>query len=134
MAETHGRKTFVSLATANISTFTDSTTYNRGADEHDSTAYGAEGHEVNGGLQTGSITIGGKYVTGVAGPRAVIAPLLGTLVPFVYRPQGTGSLLPEDTATVHVRSYNQSSPVADIVRWTAELTVSGVVIYGSQAV
>jgi len=133
MAESHGKETYVSLDGDDISTFTDSTTYNRGADEHDSTCYGAEGHEFTGGLKTGTITIGGKYVTGATGPRAVIAPLLGTKVPFVYRPEGTGSALPEDTATVLVKTYNQSSPVADIVRWTAELTVSGVVTAGTQA-
>jgi len=133
MAESHGKKTYVSLDGDDISTFTDSTTYNTGADEHDSTCYGADGHEVAGGLKTGGITIGGKYTTGATGPRAVIRPLLGTKVSFVYRPEGTGTTLPEDTATVLVKAYNQSSPVADIVRWTAELTVSGVVTYGAQA-
>lgn len=134
MAEAHGKETYVSLDGDDISTFTDTTTYNGGADEHDSTCYGADGHEfAAGGLKTGSITIGGKYITGATGPRAVIRPLIGTKVPFVYRPEGTGSTLPEDTATVFVKTYNQSSPVGDIVRWTAELTVSGVVTYGTQA-
>lgn len=134
MPETHGSETYVSLDGDDISTFTDSCTANKGADEHDSTCYGADGHEfANGGLKTGSYTIGGKYVTGASGPRAIIAPLVGTKVPFVYRPEGTGSTLPEDTATVYVKAYNQSSPVADIVRWTAELTVSGVVTHGTQA-
>lgn len=133
MAEAHGSETYVSLDGDDLSTFTDNVAYNTGADEHDSTCYGANGHEFVGGLKTGSVTIGGKYVTGVAGPRAVIRPLLGTKVSFVYRPEGTGSTLPEDTATVLVKTYNQSSPVADIVRWTAELTVSGVVAYGTQS-
>lgn len=133
MPESHGKDTYVSLAATDISTFTDSTTYNQGADEHDSTCYGAEGHEFTGGLKTGTVTIGGKYVTGASGPRAVIAPLLGTKVAFVYRPEGTGTALPEDTATVLVKAYNQSAPVADIVRWTAELTISGVVTPGTQA-
>jgi len=132
MPEAHGKETYVSLDGDDISTFTDTTTYNTGADEHDSTCYGAEGHEFTGGLKTGSITIGGKYMTGATGPRAIIAPLVGTKVPFVYRPEGTGSTLPEDTATVLVKAYNQSSPVADIVRWTAELTVSGVVTPSTQ--
>lgn len=133
MPESHGRLTFVSLAATDISTYTDTTTFNQGADEHDSTAYGAVGHEFAGGLKTGSITIGGKYVTGATGPRAVIAPLLGTVVSFIYRPEGTGVGKPQDTANVLVKAYNQSSPVADIVRWTAELTVSGVVTPTTQA-
>lgn len=133
MAEAHGKETYVSLDGEDLSTFTDSTTPTSAADEHDSTCYGADGHEyASGGLKTSAYTIGGKYITGATGPRAVIQPLVGTKVPFVYRPEGTGSTLPEDTSTVFVKSYNQTSPVADIVRWTAELTVSGVVTYGVQ--
>lgn len=133
MPEAHGKETYVSLAATDISTFTDSTVFNQGADEHDSTCYGAGGHEFTGGLKTGTVTIGGKYVTGPTGPAAVIEPLLGTKVTFVYRAEGTGSGLPQKSATVLVKAYNQSAPVADIVRWTAELTVSGVVATSTQA-
>lgn len=134
MAEQHGRHTFVSLDGTDISAFTDNVASNGTADEHDATCYGAEGHEfAEGGLLTHKYTIGGKYVKGATGPRSIIEPLKGTKVAFIYRPEGTGAALPEDTSTVHVKTYNQSSPVADIVRWTAELTVSGVVTYGVQA-
>jgi hypothetical protein len=40
---------------------------------------------------------------------------------------------PQRSATVLVKSYNQSAPVADIVRWTAELTISGTVSNTAQA-
>ncbi len=132
MPEAHGKDTYVSLAGDDISTFTDSTTFEREADEHDSTAYGMDDKEVVGGLRGGKVTIGGKYVTGATGPAAVIEPLLGTKVPFIYRAEGVGTGLPEKSCTVHVKSYNQSSPVADIVRWTAELTISGAVTTSTQ--
>lgn len=132
MPEAHGKDTYVSLADDDISTFTDSTTFEREADEHDSTAYGMDDKEVVGGLRGGKVTIGGKYVTGATGPAAVIEPLLGTKVTFIYRAEGTGTGLPEKSCTVHVKSYNQSSPVADLVRWTAELTISGAVTTSTQ--
>jgi hypothetical protein len=62
MAESHGKLTYVSLDGTDISTFTDSTTKNRGADEHDTTCYGSDDHTFTGGLLTGTVTIGGKYV------------------------------------------------------------------------
>jgi hypothetical protein len=133
MAESHGKLTVVKLNAVALSTFTDSTTFEREADEHDSTAYGVNDHEVVGGLLAGKITIGGKYVTGVSGPAAIIEPLLGTKVTFLYQAEGTGTTKPQRSCTVLVKSYNQSSPVADIVRWTAELTISGAVDSTPQA-
>lgn len=133
MAEAHGKETYVSLDGDDISTFTNNTTFERESDEHDSTCYGVDDKEVVGGLRGGKVTIGGKYITGAAGPAAVIEPLLGTKVTFIYRAEGTGTGLPQKSCTVLVKSYNQSSPVADIVRWTAELTISGAVTPTTQA-
>lgn len=133
MAESHGKLTVVKLNAADISAFTDSTTFERAADEHDSTCYGVDDHEVVGGLLGGKITIGGKYVTGASGPATVIEALLGTKVAFIYQAEGTGTTLPQRSCTVHVKSYNQSAPVADIVRWTAELTISSAVDDTAQA-
>lgn len=132
MAEAHGKLTVVKLNAADISVYTDSTTFEREADEHDSTAYGVNDKEVVGGLLGGKVTIGGKYITGATGPGTVIEALLGTKVAFVYRAEGTGTTKPERACTVLVKSYNQSSPVADIVRWTAELTISGAVTTTAQ--
>ncbi len=133
MAESHGKETAVTLNSTDISAFTDNTTFEREADEHESTCYGVDDKEVAGGLRGGKVTIGGKYVTGASGPAAIIDPLLGTKVAFTYQAEGTGSGLPEKSCTVLVKTYNQSSPVADIVRWTAELTISGAVTTTTQS-
>lgn len=133
MAESHGKLTVVKLNATAISAYTDSTTFEREADEHDSTCYGVDDKEVVGGLKGGKVTIGGKYVTGVSGPGPIIEALLSTKVAFVYQAEGTGTGKPQRSCTVHVKSYNQSSPVADIVRWTAELTISGAVDSTAQA-
>ena len=127
MAESHGKLTVVKLAATDISAFTNTTTFEREADEHESTCYGVDDKEVVGGLLGGKVTIGGKYITGMSGPAALIEALLGTKVAFIYQAEGTGASKPQRSCTVHVKSYNQSAPVADIVRWTAELTISGAV-------
>lgn len=133
MAEVHGSLTKLLLAAFDISTFTDKCDAKHAADEHDSSCYGATGHEVTPGLKVIGYSIGGKYVNGATGPRVKVQALVGTKVAFESRPEGTGVGLPTETSTVHVKEYNQSQPVADIVRWTAELTVSGVVTFGTQA-
>jgi hypothetical protein len=133
MAEVHGSETAVLLGANNISAFTDKCDGKYAADEHDSTCYGAQGHEYATGLKVTGYSIGGKYTDGATGTRLYVKALVGTKVAFEHHPEGTGSGLPKETGTVHVKEYNQSQPVADIVRWTAELTVSGVITFGTQA-
>jgi hypothetical protein len=133
MAFTHSKNTYVSLADNDISSFANSTTYNRSADSHDVTTYGNLAKRYHGGLLDGTVTIGGTYDDSATGPRAVIQPLLGTTVEFVFRPEGTGSGKPEDTVQVVVTAYNESSPVADMVQWTAELQMDGAPVSADQS-
>lgn len=134
MAEVHGAETVILLDDEDISAFTDKSDGKYTNDEHDSTCYGAEGHEVaEAGLAKDAYSIGGKYVNGASGTAAFVKAKKGLKVPFVKRPEGTGVGLPEETSIVRIKEYNESSPVADIVRWTAELTVSGKVTFGVQA-
>jgi hypothetical protein len=134
MARQHGKDTVVKLNAVDISTYTNSTTFNRSAAIHDTTGYGVDDTKNDPGLKGGTITIGGWYdTTALTGPGAAIEPTLGTKVAFVYQIEGTGSGLPQKTCTVVVGAYNESSPVADYVSWTAELTIDGAVNTTAQA-
>lgn len=125
MAFVHGKDTVITLGGDDLSAYTNSTTHNRSADSHDVTTYGKDSHVFVGGLKNGTATIGGIYDnTAATGPRAVIVPLLGTTTEFVFKPEGTGTGKPQDTVDVVVTAYNESSPVADMVQWTAELQFS----------
>jgi len=125
MADSHGKLTVIILAGNDLSQYCDSSDFKRGADEHDRTTYGKNAHVVRGGLLNGSATIGGIYdTTAGTGPRAVIRPLIGTNVAYVRRVEGTGVGKPQDSVNVLVKSYVETSPVADLVRWSAELTLS----------
>lgn len=136
MGQVHASKTYVSIDDNDISTFTNSTTYNRSADSHEVTTYqpavAKPAKRFHGGLLDGTITIGGTYDDSATGPKAVIEPLLGETVEFIYRPEGTGVGKPEDTVEVLVTAYNQSSPVADMVQWTAELQMNGAPVVADQ--
>lgn len=135
MAKVHGKGTFVSLDASDISSYTNSTVFNRESDTHDTTAYGVDDHEHDPGLLLGTITIGGFYDdTAVTGPAEAIEPLLGTTVEFVYQAKGTGSGLPQKSCNVIVQNFNVSAPVADMVTWTSELLITGSVDRTAQAV
>lgn len=121
------------LDAATLTDFVDTVTFTESADALDITTFGNDGHRKRGGLTDGNIAIGGVYDTTTAGPHDDIQPLIGTIVTFAWRPEGTGSGLPAVTGSVLVQSYVESSPVADIVRWTAALAIDGNLTAANQA-
>ncbi len=129
----HGKDTYISLNAANLSTFVNTSELSREADEHDVTTYGKAAHVVQGGLLGGKASMAGIYDnTAGTGPRAVIRPLIGTVVTLIRRPEGTGAGKPQDSVSVHVKSYVETNPVADMVAWSCEMTLSDVVTSTTQ--
>ena len=121
------------LDSEDLSDFIDTVTFTGSADSLDVTTYGNGGHRKRGGLTDGSISIGGVYDTTAGGPRAIVKPLVGTVAAFDWRPEGTGTGKPKSTGSVLVQNYVESSPVADIVRWTAALEIDGDVTDADQS-
>ena len=132
MARVHAKDTVVLLNGNDLSAFCNTSNFNRSGDEHDVTTYGKDDHVFDGGLGTGESTIGGFYDNTAAGPKAIIEPLINTVVTLIRRPEGTGSGLPQESVDVLVRSYNESSPVADWVTWEAQLRHSDAVTRTTQ--
>jgi hypothetical protein len=128
----HGKDTFVSLAGNNISPYSNTTDWEKSADEHDTTTYGKSAHVFQGGLLTGKCSIGGIYDNTVGGPRAVVNPLIGQVVALIHRPEGTGVGKPQDACQVLVKNYKESSPVADMVQWAVEFTISDTITSTTQ--
>lgn len=133
MADVHTKNTYISVNAVVLTTFCNQSEFDRGADEHDTTCYGDNDHTFAGGLGTGKFTFGGIYDDGAAGPRDTLEPLIGTVVALVRRVEGTGSGKPEDTCNILIKNYKESSPIADVVRWSCEATVSGAVTSANQS-
>ncbi|ONI73080.1 hypothetical protein ALI144C_44835 [Actinosynnema sp. ALI-1.44] len=133
MGTVHSKKTVILLDGNDISTFTNSSDWDRNADEHDTTCYGMDDATYEGGLRRGSFPIGGVYDDTATGPKAVIEPLVGTKAELITRPEGTGPGKPESTVEVLVKSYKETAPVADMRQWSADLTMSGAVVTADQA-
>lgn len=134
MSFVHGRDTYFSLGGVDLSAYTNTSSFTRGADSHDVTTYGKGAHVFQGGLGLNSANAAGIYDSAAGtGPRAVIEPLVGTNVTLVRRPEGTGTGKPQDSVDALVTSYVETSPVADMVTWAVELQCSGDVASTTQA-
>jgi hypothetical protein len=134
MAQVHGKDGAILVGTADCSPFTNSIDWDSSADTHDTTTFGATGHTYAGGLTDGKVSLKGIYdTTAITGPRAAVQAKLGLTVAFKYRPEGIGTGKPETSCQVVVNSYKESVPVADMVTWEAELTISGAATTTTQS-
>ncbi len=134
MAFVHGRGAVVLLDSDALSAFVNNTGVEVSADSHDVTTYGKNAHVFQGGLKAGTTTISGIYdSTAVTGPGAVIRPLVGTVVPFTWRPEGTGSSKPQLVVDVLVGKYVETAPVADMITWSCDLQHSDDADYTAQS-
>lgn len=126
MSFVHGKSTYVSIDGFDISAYTNTSTFTRGQDSHDTTTYGKDDHVYSGGLRNNTVNLGGIYDTVSGGPGAVFRDIhdAAALVTFIRRCEGTGSGKPQESVSVLVTSYVETNPVADMVTWTAELQCS----------
>jgi|SRR5688500_13418584 len=123
----HGKDTFISIGGVDLSTFTKTTDFTDTDDMHDVTTYGNERKRYHAGLGDGTITIGGVYDNGAAGPRPTLKGFKAAKVPepFILRPEGTGAGRAQSLVDVLVSSYKESLPVDDMVTWECELQMDG---------
>lgn len=137
MTFVHGRHTKVTINAIDLSTFTKTTSWEGSVATHNTTTYGPtrEDESFAAGLGTGKITISGVYDDGVAGPDAILEPLMNAkaAIEFVLMVKGAGTGLPQKSCDVIVTSFNASDPVDDMVQWTSELQRTGPVDRAAQA-
>ena len=60
----HGKGTVFKLDSTDISAYCKTSEVTDGADEHDVTGYGADGHGYQGGLRAAKVTVSGTYYSG----------------------------------------------------------------------
>lgn len=131
----HGKDTYFSLEDSggsterNIGPYVNSATFARQNDTHDTTCYGAEGHTFITGLTNGTITVAGLWdKTALVGSATVLDALLDldtTTMTFVYGPEGNTAGQVKYTGEAILQSLDHSSPVADLVTFSATLQITG---------
>lgn len=127
-ASSHGSKTALSVAASAIGVWTTASELKRVADKSETTAYGSVGHEYadDEGLKAHAFTCSGWYdKTATTGTEAVLGGQEGQNLTIVYGPEGSTTGLPRHTFTGHLDDFTLTTPVADIVKWSATFTVSG---------
>ncbi len=135
MAFVHGKSTIVTIDGDDLSAYTNNTQFNRSGDSHDTTTYGKTAHTFQSGLKGGTATISGIYdSSAAAGPGGVLRPLVaGAAVTFIYKPEGTGTGKPQASVSVIVTAYEETSPVADMITWSATLQFSDAITDTTQS-
>lgn len=133
MARVHSKNTVVLLGSDDLSEHLNDSDWTRSPESAKLTTYGQDNNVYGGGLGDGSTDLAGFYDSSTSsGPAAVLLPLVGTNTTLVYRPEGTGSGLPERSVGVLVGEYKETHPVADYVGWTLKLQHSGDVTSTTQ--
>lgn len=133
MAFAHGKNTEIELDSNDLSGFCNTSQLDQESDEHDVTHYGADDYSYSGGLLKGAFTMGGTYDDSATGPKAVIEPLIGTVVTLLRRPVGTGTGKPQESVNVLVKKYTETNPVAGMITWQCDMTKSGPITRTTQA-
>ena len=130
-----GSDVVVILNGTDISPFCTSVEQARSIGLVDITPYGSPGRTHTSALTDGVVNIAGLYDTDdTFGPKALIEPLLGSTATMTYRPEGAAPGGPEQTYSVLVASYREVAALYDMIRWTAQLQVSGTVATAVTAV
>lgn len=132
MSKQHGRFTVITFNASEVKGTTSQ--LERGGDSHDVSEYGDTDHVVAAGLGTGSFTMSGTYDNTLStGPRAVLRPLINTITPITRAPEGVGTGKPLESFSGHITKYVETNPVADMVTWSLDATVSGAVVDSTQS-
>lgn len=133
MAKSHGKHTEVTVETNDISPYCKTSTLTLTAKNHDTTGYGVDDEDYEGGLRGGKFTMGGTYDnTATVGPRNALMDRRGQRVAVRRRVEGTGAGKPQDDFTMTLDKYEESNPHDDMVMWSAEGTIAGGVTTTNQ--
>ncbi len=127
MAEIHGRKTVVLVDSNDLSTFITNASFPNEGEVSEVTGLTRDRRRYIRSLANSTFSIEGFYDDGATGPAAILEPLVDSETPatVVRRVEGTGAGLPEMSFSAFVTSYEETSPVDDVIGWTAEFQVSG---------
>ena len=113
-----------------ISTYVNNVDFPETADVAETSTLGASNKTYIVGLKDATISLGGLFDATVSAILGAVVGQSATLS-FEYSPEGTGSGKVKYTGECILTSYTLSSPVGDVVGFSADLQVSGAVTRGT---
>jgi hypothetical protein len=120
VARKHSKLTVIIIDDNDVSTFCTDSNCEQSSGTEDTTTYGKNAVVKDPTLLDGAFGCSGKYDDSATGPRAVLKPLVGTKVTVQYRPEGTGSGLPQDEFDAVITKYTETAAVAGYRLWALE--------------
>ncbi len=120
MARKHSKLTVIIIDGNDVSDFCTDSNCEQSSGTENTTTYGKNADVFDPTLLNGAFGCSGKYDDSATGPRAVLKPLVGTKVTVQYRPEGTGSGLPQDEFETVITKYVETAPVAGYRLWSLE--------------
>lgn len=135
MATAHGKLTQITVATRDISPYCKNSSLERNAATHDTTGYAPTGDAQTfaGGLRNATFSCSGVYDNTVSvGPRLVLNGLEGTTMAIIRKVEGAGTGKPNDAFSGILTKYVETNPHDDIVTWSADFQVTGVITSTTQ--
>lgn len=132
MAFVHGKAAEITVNSVNLSTFCDSADLSIDIDTADTSTFGSTWKTALAGLAGGELSIEGQFdPTTTTGPASALKALIGT-APFavIYEPGGA-AVNQSRTFNAILTNYSESSPVGDIVSFSAGLQITGAVTFES---
>lgn len=120
MARKHSKLTVILVAGNDVSQYCTDSTCEESSGTEDTTTYGKDKIVKDPTLGDGAFSCSGKYDSDTTGPRKVLKPLVGTKVAVLYRPEGTGAGLPQDSFSAVITKYTETAPVAGYRTWAME--------------
>lgn len=120
MARKHSKLTVILVDSNDISVFCKDSTCEQSSGTEDNTTYGKDAQVFDPTLLNGAFSCSGSYDSSATGPRKVLKPLVGTSVTVKYRPEGTGTGLPQDSFTAVITKYTETAPTAGYRMWALD--------------
>lgn len=117
MSRVHSKHTVILIDDNDVSEFCGDSNCEQSAKTEENTQYGKNAEVYDPTLLSGAFGCSGKYDSAATGPRAVLKPLVGTTVNVKYRPEGTGSGLPQDSFDAVITNYVETAPFAGYRTW-----------------
>lgn len=115
MARARARDAVIIVDGNDISPYVTDVNRKRAGGTEDNTTFGKDDVVKDPTLGTGEFGCSGKYDKAAGGPRAVLDPLVNTKVNIKYRPEGTGSGLPQDSFDAVITGYEETGAVAGYI-------------------
>lgn len=130
---TAGHVSSISIAAHDFSPYVTNVTFTQGQDVLDTSTFGATAHTYTNGLVDVKMTVTGLWdKTATLGSHTVLQALIGAgSAAFIWGPEGTTTGNVKHSGNLVASSYEETSEVAGLVKFTFSANVTGAVTTGT---